>query len=125
MSPAEIYTPIHFFDDPIQPVFDVPPAREKTPGCPDGFVWNGRTFRITEKLAEWVDFARRGRSARNMRPSHAAVASTRGSLGVGRFYFRVKVDSGKFFDLYYDRAPQDADRRKGQWFVYRELVEGV
>jgi Domain of unknown function (DUF6504) len=125
MSPAEIYTPIHFFDDPIQPVFDVPPAREKTPGCPDGFVWNGRTFRITEKLAEWVDFARRGRSARNMRPSHAAVASTRGSLGVGRFYFRVKVDSGQFFDLYYDRAPQDADRRKGQWFVYRELVEGV
>lgn len=125
MSPAEIYTPIHFFDDPIQPVFDVPPAREKTPGCPDGFVWNGRTFRITEKLAEWVDFARRGRSARNMRPSHAAVASTRGSLGVGRFYFRVKVNSGQFFDLYYDRAPQDADRRKGQWFVYRELVEGV
>jgi len=125
MSPAEIYTPIHFFDDPIQPVFDVPPAREKTPGCPDGFVWNGRTFRITEKLAEWVDFARRGRSARNMRPSHAAVASTRGSLGVGRFYFRVKVDAGQFFDLYYDRAPQDADRRKGQWFVYRELVEGV
>lgn len=125
MSPAEIYTPIHFFDDPIQPVFDVPAAREKTPGCPDGFVWNGRTFRITEKLAEWVDFARRGRSARNMRPSHAAVASTRGSLGVGRFYFRVKVDSGQFFDLYYDRAPQDADRRKGQWFVYRELVEGV
>jgi hypothetical protein len=25
---------------------------------------------------------------------------------------------------FYDRAPQDADRRKGQWFLYREMQEG-
>jgi hypothetical protein len=59
-----------------------------------------------------------------MRPSHAAAASGRGSLGVGRFYFRVRVDTGQIYDIYYDRAPQDADRRKGQWFLYRELGEG-
>src|SRR5512143_3881616 len=110
MPPSGLYKPTQFFDQPIQPVFDVPPAREKCPGCPDGFIWNGRTFRITERLAEWSDFVRRGRSSRNMRPSHAAVASTRGSLGVGRFYFRVRVDSRRIFELYYDRAPQDSDR---------------
>jgi hypothetical protein len=94
------------------------------PGCPDGFIWEGQDYRVVERLAEWSDFTRRGRAARNMQPAHAAVAATRGSLGVGRFYFRVKVDSGRIFDIYYDRAPQDADRRKGQWFLYRELIEG-
>lgn len=124
MADPEAYTPIHFFDQPIQPVFQVPPSREKSPGCPDGFTWEGQTFRVVERLAEWSDFTRRGRAARNMQPAHAAVAATRGSLGVGRFYFRVKVDSGRIFDIYYDRAPQDADRRKGQWFLYREMIEG-
>ena len=56
--------------------------------------------------------------ARNMRPAHMEAASTRGSLNVGRFYFRVKVDSGQIFDIYYDRAMKNLDDRKGQWFVY-------
>jgi hypothetical protein len=25
--------------------------------------------------------------------------------------------------LYYDRAPKDIDRRKGGWFLFRELEE--
>ena len=124
MSPiTDNFTPIHFYDHVIEPIFDVPPALEKSPTCPNGFIWEERTYHVTEMLAEWSDFTRRGRAARNMRPSHAAAASTRGSLGVGRFYFRVRTDSGQVFDLYYDRAPQDADRRKGQWFLYRELKE--
>jgi hypothetical protein len=59
-----------------------------------------------------------------MRPAHAVVAAGRGSLNVGRFYFRVKVDSGQVFDLYYDRAMKNVDERKGQWFLYRELGIG-
>lgn len=117
-------TPLHFLDQPIEPVFDTPPAREKTPDCPSGFVWEGRTYRVTEMLSAWSDFKRRGRMAQNMRPEHAAVASTRGSLNVGRFYFRVKVDSGQIFDIYYDRAMKNVDERKGQWLVYREMGEG-
>lgn len=119
----ENFQPIHFFDDPIQPVFDSPPAREKTPDCPNGFIWSDKTFRITEMLSSWSDFARRGKMAKNMRPAHAAVAAGRGSLNVGRFYFRVRVDSGRVFDLYYDRAMKSLDDRKGQWFIYRELEE--
>lgn len=116
------YAPIHFYDEPIEAIFDVPPIHEKSPNCPNGFVWNERTYRIVESLSEWVDFTRHGRMARNMRPAHAAVASTRGSLNVGRFYFRVRTDANRIFDIYYDRAMKSVDERKGEWFVYRELI---
>jgi hypothetical protein len=115
------FTPLHFIDQPVEVSFDATPARQKTPPCPDGFTWDGKDYRITGKLSEWTDFTRRGRMARNMRPAHAAVAAERGSLGVGRFYFRVRVDSGQVFDLYYDRAIKDVDDRLGHWFLYREL----
>ena len=117
----DTYQPIHFYDQPIQPVFDTPPVREKTPDCPNGFIWDDKTFRVIEMLSSWSDFTRRGKMAKNMRPAHAAVASSRGSLNVGRFYFRVRVDTGQVFDIYYDRAMKSLDDRKGQWFIYREL----
>jgi len=112
--------PVRFIDEPIQVIFDKPPLYEKKPECPDGFTWQGTTYRIVELLEAWADFTRRGRMARNMQPQHAAVASHRGSWGVGRFYFRVKVDSGQIFELYYDRAPKDVDARKGGWVLVSE-----
>jgi hypothetical protein len=113
----------HFIDEPIQVEFDIPLAREKSPTSPNRFIWQGKTWVIRETLAEWSDFTRRGRATHNMRPSHAAVAAGRGSLGVGRFFFRVRTDSDQVFDLYYDRAPKDAAHRKGEWFLYRELSD--
>lgn len=138
----DAFTPLHFYDHPIEVIFDVPPATEKNPPCPDGFIWEGMTYRIAAVLSEWRDFKRRGRMARNMRPAHAAVAAARGSLNVGRFYFRVRAvrsSSGtpevpetggsapgkpayRVFDLYYDRAMKNIDERKGSWFLYRELA---
>jgi hypothetical protein len=115
--------PARFIDQPIQVIFDAPPVTEKSPPCPDGFIWEGQTFRVVEKLSEWFDFSRHGRFARNMQPAHASVASRRGSLGVGRFYFSVRTDSGRIFDIYYDRVIVSADDRKGHWFLYRELSE--
>lgn len=109
---------IHFLDRPVEVLFDMPPAHEKTPDCPNGFIWEGQTYRIIEMLSSWNDFTRRGRAARNMRPSHAEAASARGSLNVGRFYFRLRVENSRIFDLYYDRAMKSVDDRKGQWFLY-------
>ena len=134
------YQAIHFFDRPIEVIFDTPPAREKTPDCPHGFLWEEKTYRVVEMLSSWSDFSRRGKMARNMRPAHAAVASSRGSLNVGRFYFRVRVRPAvelpentssptaghpqeQVFDIYYDRAMKNVDERKGQWFLYREMEE--
>ena len=120
---SDTYKPIHFLDQPIEVIFDTPPAREKTPDCPNGFIWEDKTYRVLEMLSSWSDFKRRGKMARNMRPEHAAVAANRGSLNVGRFYFRIRVDTNQIFDIYYDRAMKNVDDRKGQWFVYRELEE--
>ena len=116
------YKPLHFIDQPIEVSFDTPLTLEKNPDVsPNGFIWEDKTYRVIEMLSSWNDFTRRGRMAQNMQPAHAAVASTRGSLNVGRFYFRVKVDSGQIFDIYYDRAVKNVDKRKGQWFLYREM----
>ena len=120
---ADNYQAIHFYDHPIEPLFDTPPAREKSPDCPNGFIWDEEMYRVIEMLSSWSDFARRGKMARNMRPAHAAVASNRGSLNVGRFYFRVLTDTNQVFDIYYDRAMKNIDDRKGQWFIYREMEE--
>ena len=117
------FTALHFYDHPIEVMFDTPLAREKSPDCPNGFMWEDKTYRVVEMLSSWSDFTRRGKMARNMRPAHAAVASSRGSLNVGRFYFRVVTDSNQVFDIYYDRAMKNIDERKGQWFLYREMEE--
>jgi hypothetical protein len=113
-----------FICELVEVSFDKPPLRQKTPVCPDGFSWNGKTYRVKEVLSEWTDFTRRGRMARNMQPAHAEVAARRGSLGVGRFYYRVRVEEGKVFDLYYDRAVKNVDDRLGHWFLYREITDG-
>jgi hypothetical protein len=114
-------TAAHFIGEEIEVGFDRPPLLEKKPGCPDRFFWREKTFEIAEKLQEWHDYRRRGRMAQNMTPTHAAIAEQRGSWGVGRDYFRVRTDVGRIFELYYDRAPKDVDRRKGAWFLYQEL----
>ncbi len=116
-------TPLHFIDEPIEPIFDRPPTYDKKPPCPNGFVWQAQTYHIVAELESWNDYARKGRMATNMRPAHAEAAAQRGSWGVGRFFFRVRVASGRLFELYYDRAPKGSKQRKGAWFVRSELKE--
>lgn len=116
---------IKFIAQEVSVFYDEPPALEKKPGCPDGFLWQESRFEIVEMIKEWHDYRRRGRMARNMQPAHAAVAEHRGSWGVGRDYYRVRTSEGRVFDLYFDRAPKDVDRRKGAWFLFRELGSGT
>lgn len=117
------YVPVHFIGEEITVRFDQPPMLEKKPSCPDAFIWRDAVYAIRAVLSEWVDFKRRGRMARNMQPQHAVVAEGRGSWGVGRFYFQVEVDSGRIFQIYYDRAPKDSDERKGQWVLVAEYTQ--
>ncbi len=114
--------PVRFISERIEVSFFQSPILEKKPGCPNGFTWRGESFRIVERLSEWHDYSRRGRMARNMMPKHAETAKRRGSWGVGKDYYRVRTENGRIFDLYFDRAPQDADHRKGGWFLFQELI---
>jgi len=115
--------PIRFISEKVPVLYDKTPVIEKKPGCPDGFVWEGVAYRIVENMREWKDFTRRGRMAHNMRPANQRKAARRGSIGVGRFHFRVRTGDGRIFDLYYDRAVKNADERKGDWILHLELGE--
>jgi hypothetical protein len=113
---------VRFIDVPITVHYSEQPLLEKKPRCPDGFTWEGEVFSIQEMLMEWVDYTRRGRMARNMSDAHAMAAASKGSWGVGRFFFRVKTSTSRVFDIYYDRAPKGIDNRKGQWFLFQEII---
>lgn len=110
-----------FLGEPITVEFDTPPQFSKKPNCPARIIWRGEVLTVEEKLEEWQDFKRRGRMAQNMRSVHLAAAEKRGSWGVGRTYFRVSVADGRRFEIYYDRAPKDADNRGGGWFITQEF----
>jgi len=110
-----------FIGEPVSVEWDKRPLLEKKPTCPDRIIWDGETLEVVELLAEWRDYGRRGRMGSNMRPAKLLRARERGSWGVGRFYFRVCVADGRTFELYYDRAAQGSDRRKGVWFLNQEL----
>jgi Domain of unknown function (DUF6504) len=120
--------PLRFINEPIEAFFERAPLLEKKPGAPAGFIWRGERYLILEVLSEWHDYERRGRMSRNMQPKHASAAERRGSWGVGQDYYRVRAQDERrqeerLFDIYYDRAPKDVDRRKGAWFLDREMSE--
>jgi hypothetical protein len=115
--------PSKFIDEPIDVLYDIPPTYEKCPDCPSGFIWRGQTYMVTELLSEQQDHSRRGRSARNMQPAHLQMALRNGSWGVGRYCFIVRVESGQIFEIYYDRAPENAGDRKGHWILKGERAQ--
>ena len=115
------FTALRFIGESIEVQFNEPPLLSKKPGVPDHFVWHGKNYEIVQQIGEWFDYGRRGRMAMNMRPENLSKAERRGSWGVGRYYFRVEVHDGQVFDIYYDRAPEDATDRQGHWYIWREL----
>lgn len=118
-----ILVPSRFIGQEVRVEFTKEPIASKNPHCPDRLHWDGTTLEIKTLLEEWRDHTRRGRMERNMRESNLRRSARTGSWGVGRIYFRVQVEDGRFFDLYYDRAPTQTDG-SGQWFLYRELEPG-
>ncbi len=111
-----------FLGEPVTVEFDVEPTLSKSPTCPQRILRPGQTLAIVAVLEEWRDYRRTGRMRANMQADHALLASQRGSWGVGRFFFRVRVEDGRIFDLYYDRAPTGHAGRAGSWHLYRELL---
>ena len=119
MDDAEIV----FIGENVEVFFITEPAYKKTPPCPDGFIWRGESFKVVRLIEAWSSFERKGRMARNMQPQHASRATKKGSWGVGRFSFQVETTGCRVFDLYYDRAPKDADDRQGKWVLFCERVQ--
>lgn len=113
---------VRFVGEPITVLFDRAPLFTKKPHCPIGFTWNSVHYEIAHLITEWRDYGRRGRMATNMRPENIVKAAKKGSWGVGKYFFRVQVENGRIFDIYYDRAPKGLTQREGSWHLLRELV---
>lgn len=117
------FIPVQFVGEEIKAQFDKAPMLSKKPGTPCSFHWGQESFRVTETISQWFDYDRKGRMAKNMKDQNLREAKRKGSWGVGRYYFRVRTDLDRVFDLYYDRAPKDASDREGHWFLWREMEE--
>lgn len=117
----EDWPPLRFIGEEITVEFNQIHFPLKKPTAPDRFQWSEHEYKVIRVLSAWREYDRKGRLARNMAPHNLRLAKKRGSWGVGRFYFRVQVQDGRVFDLYYDRAPEDASDRLGHWFLLREM----
>lgn len=122
-SKSTKFIPVQFVGEEIRAQFDKAPMLSKKPGSPSSFLWGQESFRVTETISQWFDYDRKGRMAKNMKDENLRQAKRRGSWGVGRYFFRVRTDSDRVFDLYYDRAPKDAGDREGHWFLWREMED--
>ena len=90
---------------------------ERKPKCPTRIFWQDVWVRVLSLESSWDDFSRRGLKERNMHDKHLERAKVRGSWGVGKFYFRFLGEDGHTYTVYYDRAPSDAENRKGKWIL--------
>ena len=113
---------MRFIGEQITVEYDDPPLFPKKPSCPQRFMHGEAQLEIIEVVQEWRNYERRGRMRFNMRPANLKKAAKRGSWGVGRFFFRVRVGDGRLFDIYYDRAPAGQEQRHGSWHLYREIL---
>ena len=94
---------------------------EKKPPVPEAFEWQGNLHTVAEMLAMWHRYGKPEIRTQGGRPPYFVRSGrTQGSWGQGRAYYRVRTESGRLFDLYYDRAPK-GQRRAGAWFLWREL----
>lgn len=119
--------PSRFIGAAIEVTFDRPPVLEKRTGPPDGFVWEGRSYRVVAVLREWHDYRQRGKTKafylKERGSYRAKAAERRGTWGVGRDYYRLRTESGEVFDIYYDRSPRGPGGPKGSWFLFRQVLE--
>ena len=82
----------------------------------------GKEFHIAELLSNGRIFRVKGKYSRNMKDAHLERAARKGSLGVGRFYFRVRTDELRIFDIYYDRTIKNSIETSGFWVLFQELA---
>jgi hypothetical protein len=111
-----------FIGEKINVEFDQPSFILKKPRYPDKFSWRGEAYIIAELLNEWHDFSRKGKYSGNMKEVHLVSASAKGSLGVGRFYFRVRTTNSHIFDLYFDRSIKNVFETLGFWVLFQEII---
>ena len=75
------------------------------PGLPPGFVWRGREYGIVDVLDRWKQTGREG-----SRPG--------GEVYVRRHVYRLRMDDGAEWSVYFVRQTPRSGSARRRWFLY-------
>lgn len=95
-----------FVSEPIVPLIGAVDTRAMgrgEPGLPSGFRWRSGEFRIAAELQRWKESAPEGGS---------------GEVYLRRHVYRLQMDDGSIWTVYFTRqAPRGGSPRR-RWFLY-------
>lgn len=92
---------------PLAGSFDTRAMGRGEPGLPTGFIWRERTYSIALVLETWKQSEREGGS---------------GELYLRRHYFRLRMDDGSIWTVYFVRQTPKSGNVKQRWFLYTRAV---
>ncbi len=103
-----------FISEPIDP--DGPPPTGRGPAIgephlPGAFVWRGQSYRVGELIASWKQSSREGGRAG-------------GEAYLRRHVYKLLMDDGATWTLYFTRQAPSSGRRSARWFLYTRESEG-
>ena len=97
-----------FVSDPITPLkegFDAAAMGRGEPGLPAGFVWRDAEYRIARELERWKQSSPEGGRAGN-------------EVYLRRHCYRLLMDSGDVWSIYFTRQPVAGSGGRQRWFLY-------
>ncbi len=98
--------------EPIAPhrgTFDTSRMGSGEPGLPTGFVWRGQSVSIVDQLATWKHSSREGGGA--------------GDLYLRRHYYKLRMNDGRIWTIYFVRQTPRSGNAKKRWFLYTVEAE--
>lgn len=96
-----------FISEPIEPVggHDTVAMGQGLPGLPKAFMWRGEKVRVASVMTTW-----KASSAEGGRPG--------GERYLRRHYFRLRMNSGDAWTVYFLRQTPRSGSPKARWFLY-------
>ena len=95
---------VEFFTEPITVEYDRPPPYPRRPSCPQRLRWRGQRLVVVRLLSEWRQHTPR-------------ITSSLQRMGVARVFFRVRIENGRVFDIYFDPV-----EKRGRWYLSKEII---
>jgi hypothetical protein len=97
-----------FVSEPIRPeggTFDTTAMAAGLPGLPQAFRWRGREYAIQAQIAVW-------------KASGPEIGRSDGERYLRRHYFRLRMNDGTLWTVYFTRHTPPSGSPKRRWFLY-------
>lgn len=85
--------------------FDASAMGRGEPGLPSGFGWRGRVYAVVRVIGTWKHSTREGSSAQ-------------GQLYLRQHRYRLLMDDGSTWEVYFVRQTPKSGCAKRRWFLY-------